>query len=223
MLEVLRSDMEARGQIEGAQVRKKGFLHPYWDEKSQFDLSNPFFALSLRPEVLSIVNSYDHMWRRCNYLHLTETVPVGDSAPTHSQRWHRDPEEKRMVKVFIYLNDIDEEAGPFTYIKRSQFKSPKYGSLFPQKLPEGVYPAEDKVISAVDQKDIVVATGKAGSVIFCDTAGLHRGGYAKSKSRYMFTAFYPSTHWSQPTLFTIADSVRTAPLSAEARYALYLS
>lgn len=222
LLPVLTKYMENLGQMEGAIVRKKGFLHPYWDERSEFDLSNPFFKISLRSEVLDIVNSYDRMFRRFNYLHLTETVPVGESAAVQSQRWHRDPGEKRMVKMFIYLNDVDSNAGPFTYVRKSQFGSGVYGNTFPQYLPSGIYPPEGAVEKVVNKHDIVEATGKAGSIIFCDTAGLHRGGHAKSKSRFMFTAFYPSTHWTEKTLFTIAPSVKEAPLSPAARYALFL-
>ena len=35
-------------------------------------------------------------------------------------------------------------------------------------------------------------TGKMGSIIFCDTTGLHKGGYAISKPRIMYTSTYMS-------------------------------
>lgn len=201
---------------------KKNFLIPYWDRKPEIDFSNPFFSLALSPTILPIVNSYDRMWRRLNYCHLAETIPVGDDAPVQSQRWHRDPEEKRMVKLFIYLSDVDSEAGPFTYVKGSQFQGARYGSLFPQQLPEGVYPPLGAVEQNVEEADIVEATGAAGTVIFCDTAGLHRGGHAKRKHRVMFTAFYPSDLWSEQRLFTVSDATKRQHLSPEARYALFL-
>lgn len=219
LLSKLKADMDARGQV-GDTLRKKTFLRPYWEDSSAFDLSNPFFALSLRPELLAIANTYDRMFRRLNYIHLTETVPVGDSTASFSQRWHRDPEEKRMVKFFLYLNDVDEEAGPFTYVKGSQFGSPMYGSLFKQKLPLGIYPPDGAVEKSVNATDIVVATGKAGTVIFCDTAGLHRGGHAKSKSRFMFTAFYPSDKWTEKTHYKVADTLKKTELSTAAQYAI---
>ncbi len=219
LLEKLQTYMHALGKMEGHH-RKKQFLQSFWDEYGEFGLENPFFELSLRKEILAIVNSYDRMWRRLNHLHLQETIPVGDATPTQSQRWHRDPQEKRQVKFFMYLSDVDSEAGPFTYVKRSQFGSPVYGNLFPQQLPLGSYPEIGAVEKRVEANDIVSALGKAGTVIFCDTAGLHRGGHAKSKSRFMLTSFYPSTLWTEPRYYKPAPSVAAADLSPEARYAI---
>ena len=51
-----------------------------------------------------------------------------------------------MCKVFIYLSDVDETAGPFIYVKGSAMRgtNPAYRTLFPQKKPLGSYPnAED--------------------------------------------------------------------------------
>lgn len=220
LLAKLVADMQARDYGDDKSRRKK-FLKPFWDEQGTFDLSNPFFELSLRKEVLDIVNSYDNMWRRLNSMTLFETIPVGDAAPVQSQQWHRDPQEKRQVKTFIYLNDVDAETGPFTYVKRSQYGSPVYGNLFKQYLPLGSYPPTAEIEKAVAPADIISATGKAGTMIFCDTAGLHRGGYAKSKSRFMFTGFYPSAKWTEPRQYT--PHVDAAKLSPEARFALYLN
>ncbi len=206
----------------GAANTKKEFLLPYWELSPHLDTTNPFLTYSLSPIVLDIVNSYDRMWRRLNYYSLAKTVPIGEKAPQFSQRWHRDNEEKRMVKFFIYLNDVDSEAGPFTYVKGSQFKGAKYGTLFPQKLPLGVYPPSGAVEKAVQAEDIIKATGTAGTVIFCDTAGLHRGGHAISKHRIMFTAFYPSSWWTESPRYVMTEEVQKSPLSEEARYALFL-
>jgi hypothetical protein len=218
MLATLLDDMNKRSL--GGERTKKKYLRSYWEEDEALGLDNPFFAVSLRPEVLAIVNTYDKMWRQLHYLALQETIPVGDEAPVQSQRWHRDPEEKRMVKMFIYMSEVDAEAGPFTFVKRSQFGSPVYGSLFKQELPLGVYPPADRVEAAVSPADIISAQGKPGTVIFCDTAGLHRGGYAKSKSRFMFTAFYPSRWWTEARRMKVSNTVDRSSLSPEAQYAI---
>jgi len=220
MLATLQADMQARHRT-AEKLRKKEFLKPFWNERGPIDQSNPFFALALRKEVLNIVNSYDKMWRRLNYLTLAETVPVGDREAVQSQRWHRDPEEKRMIKFFVYLNDIDEDSGPFIYTKGSQYGAPKYGNLFPQQPPLGIYLTDKQIEDAVDPSDVLTCTAKAGTVIFCDTAGLHRGGHAKSKSRFMFTAFYPSSKWTEPMQYQRGPGINKSTLSPEARYALY--
>jgi hypothetical protein len=131
---------------------------------------------------------------------------VGNAAPIQSQRWHRDPEEKRLMKFFVYLSDVDENAGPFTYVKGSAYKTKPYGKLFPQKLPMGIYPPDNSVEEMIDSSAIISATGVKGTVIFCDTAGLHRGGHARSKSRLLFTAFYPSSWWTESKRYTLSIS-----------------
>lgn len=206
---------------------KKKFLLGYWDWQNglEIDLENPFISLTLDEQILSIVNFYQRFATRLNYFTLEKTLPVGDSEPVQSQRWHRDPEEKRTCKIFIYLNDVDEESGPFTYVKGSApLSGSAYASLFPQKLPLGSYPDPQQLEKAVKKEDIITATGKAGTLIFCDTAGLHRGGHAKSKPRLMFTAFYPSGWWSERKFWRYPSN--TAPLhklSPAAKHALFLS
>ena len=46
-----------------------------------------------------------------------------------SQRWHRDPDDDHIVKMFIYLSDVAEEAGPFEYVRDSAAGG-RYGDLF---------------------------------------------------------------------------------------------
>jgi hypothetical protein len=53
---------------------------------------------------------------------------------------------------------------------------------------------------------MVTALGKAGTVIFCDTAGLHKGGLSYSGERIMATGFYPSKHWSEKSFLEVPKS-----------------
>ena len=66
--------------------------------------------------------------------------------------------------------------------------------------------------------------GKAGTMIFCDTAGIHRGGYATKNERIMFTAGYrtPASPW--PVRYKLTDvakkEIAELRLSEPVRYAL---
>lgn len=181
---------------------KKNFLYSYFGSKSNevlVESDNPFFEFYLSDKILYICSEYLGYLPQLNLLAVEKTIPTEDlNSPQHSQKWHRDPEEKRTIKVFIYVNDVDETKGPFTYIKGSQpsGNSP-YARIFPQALPHGSYPDAARIVTLVDPEDYVAAIGKAGTVIFCDTAGIHRGGLAKSGERIMSTAFYPSKKWSE--------------------------
>ena len=175
---------------------KKPFLRHIggnlWRETSTIDLDNPFIQTSLKSTILDIVNSYIGVCSKLIYyeIALTNLMNKGERAMV-SQRWHRDPGMKRMVKVFIYLTDVEEESGPFTYVLQSHAGG-RWRRLFPQKQfgRRGMYPPEGAVDEVVPKTDIRVCTGRTGTVIFCDTTGLHKGGYSLSKPRSMSTSVY---------------------------------
>jgi hypothetical protein len=47
-------------------------------------------------------------------------TPV-DGRQAGTRLWHRDREDRRMIKVAIYLNDVTEGGGPLQAIKRNVF------------------------------------------------------------------------------------------------------
>ena len=127
-----------------------------------------------------------------------------------------------MLKAFIYLSDVDESAGPFTYVIGSTYGK-RYGRLFPQHPPLGSYPPEGAVEAAVSPEHVRVMTGQAGTVIFCDTTGIHRGGYATGRERLMFTAFYAAPSYIDPQWYRIPDGLDLSSLAPQARFALHVA
>lgn len=179
-----------------AKQREKGktYLIDLWQKTKTVDLANPFVKVALSPKVVGIANGYMGMLSKFFMYNLNLVIPVGGANPISSQRWHRDPEDKKLCKIFIYLNDVDEETGPLGYFPESHADG-KWGMKFPQIAPQGSIDIPENVIEKLAAADggISVATGKAGTVIFGDTAGIHRGGYARSKERLMFTGGFCST------------------------------
>jgi len=174
-------------------TNKKPFILEYWDAEPVLSLDNPFVRLSLDTTVLDIMNSYMQMWSKFYYYMLGQTAPVLPEVPAQaSQRWHRDFEEIRMCKMFIYLSDVTEESGPFVYIRGSHLGGP-WRSVFPQKPGKGCYPPDGGVEKKIPKSTQLICTGKAGTIVFADTTGLHRGGYGKAGGRIMFTAGYNSS------------------------------
>ncbi len=193
----------------GAAVRtRKKFLQNLWDAAPALDLDNPFLRLALDPRVLDTVNAYMGMCAKFHSFTLNVTTPVGEGAsPVQSQRWHRDPDDKKMCKIFLYLTDVDEGAGPFTYVAGSQYGG-KWRRFFPQLPPLETYPAHGAVERRIPAGDILPGTGRAGTIIFCDTSGLHRGGYATRKERVMFTAVFVSPARITPITYRYPDNFR---------------
>jgi hypothetical protein len=215
--EQILGELESKTVAKGA---KKTFLLPLYGGgwiTPTLEIHNPYITFSLSDTVLSIASAYLHLVPRFDLFNLSETVLTSADAK-FSQRWHRDPEDKRLLKIFIYLSDVEEEgAGPFMYVRGSN-EGGKYRNLFPQQFPQGSYPDTAALESAVNPADMVKCFGKAGTVIFCDTSGLHRGGFSTTKERMMFTAgFVPGTS-TQPRKFRMSaiDSETLSPLQKAA-------
>ncbi|MFO0718735.1 MAG: phytanoyl-CoA dioxygenase family protein [Candidatus Paceibacterota bacterium] len=221
MLQIL-SDYSKTLHPEEAEQGKKLYLKKYWDRFPIFNLSNPFLRLTLEKKILDIVNEYMGMWSILKQYDLAMTIPVSSGTDAvQSQRWHRDPQEKKIFKMFIYLNDVGDDAGPFFYIVQSNHEG-IYGKLFPQKTPEGIYMKEEELKEKIPTENIKKMTGKAGTVIFCDTSGIHKGGYATKNERLMFTSFFSSTSYIENTTYSFPKDfkITDTPLSKEAQFAI---
>ena len=187
---------------------KKGFLVDYLPEVHDLDFTNPFLDLSISPTILDVVNSYIGMYSVMHYFHIQKTLVADPRNPgfRYSQAWHRDPQEQIQCKVFIYLNDVDENTGPFIYVRGSS-RGHKYWRLFPQEPPAGAYPLLEEVESRVPKEDRMPLVGKAGTVVFCDTSGLHRGGYSFEKERKMSTFGYEAKSYRENMLYSFSPKL----------------
>ncbi|WP_369299250.1 phytanoyl-CoA dioxygenase family protein [Limnospira fusiformis] len=99
-----------------------------------------------------------------------------------AQKFHFDMDRLRFVNIFIYLNDVTLDNGPFVYVKGSHHTKPP-------NLRDGRY--EDSEISAFySNQDIVEVTGPAGSIFVTDNFGFHKGKPLNSGFRCVFQLVY---------------------------------
>jgi hypothetical protein len=155
-------------------------------------LDDPWLALGLDPRMLDLANTYLGLWSKLEYVDLWYT-PAADAADRKaSQRWHRDFNDRLLLKAFLYLSDVDEQAGPFEYVPES-FPGGRLGDLWPWS-PGGsdAYPPDDAFQAKLDGEPIQTFTGTRGTMIFCNTAGFHRGGFSTTRPRVLATATYSS-------------------------------
>jgi hypothetical protein len=188
------------------------------EERPLLGLDNPWVSLGASPEVVGVVNAYRGQQMRLHDFDNWYTVPDPESARSASQRWHRDGWEDHIVKVFTYFNDVDEDAGPFEYVLGSAAGG-KYGSLWPWEDKE-VYPPEGELEAAVDQADCRLLTGGPGSIVFCDTSGFHRGGFARTNPRILSYHTYLSDSAQQRHRRKFDVDLDGAELSEQSAYAL---
>ena len=105
-----------------------------------------------------------------------------------SQSWHRDGEDFRIFKAFIYLNDIGPLNGALNYIKKSQFGG-KWQSITDNIIGNN-YGRGWPFYFKAPEEDVVIAEGEVGSIFFVNTHGLHKGGMVNEGIRCMLSGCY---------------------------------
>lgn len=207
--------------MEGDKMKSKEyFLFNLWKGPHVLELSHPFIRFSVSEPILRVVSGYLNAMPKFRYFSLEATMPMLRGMREYaSQQWHRDPDDQQLVKVFLYLNDVDENAGPFYYLKYSQ-RGGKWRHLFPQHPPRGNAKINSDIDSFIPKEDVIQCTGKTGTIIFCDTSGLHKGGYASSGKRFMYTGAYLSNASPWPIRYSYPKGFDMRSLPAYVRYVL---
>lgn len=103
--------------------------------------------------------------------------PVGKE----NQLFHRDADDFKFCKLFIYLTDVGPEDGPHVFVPGTS------GST--QCLKDRRY-ADEEVASAFPRKDWVTFEGEQGNAFMADTYGLHKGLMPMRHPRLIFVAQY---------------------------------
>ena len=91
------------------------------------------------------------------------------------QKYHSDDNSHNFLKIIIYLNDIGVEDGGFHYVKNTRADV---------RLGEYTYYNDIDVSLKYPKENIINFTGKAGSAMFADTLGIHKGGKPTNKDRF---------------------------------------
>lgn len=166
---------------------KKAFLVDLV-RQGRMPADSPLLKVALDVKLLEIVASYLGLWP-CLHA-VAGWLNYSTDAPAEtSQLWHRDPEDLKLVKVFIYLEDVEEAQGPFTYIPRTQ----PFGARAPQALKCQTKRVDDERMRKFFAPERwQVCTGPAGTMIVADTVGFHRGGKPTTGTRLLVTFTYTS-------------------------------
>jgi hypothetical protein len=158
-----------------------------WEQEHSPD--SPLLRLALDKKLLEIVSLYLGMWPRLHAIGAWLNFPSAD-APKQAQLWHRDPEDLQLIKVFIYLVDVDNNCGPFSYIPKTHpFSS---GAALVPKHADKKRITDDEMQAAIPVGRWITCTGPANTMILADTVGYHRGGKPTVGNRILITFTYTS-------------------------------
>ena len=105
----------------GFGAHKNIWLHLLDGERVDGSLpaDSPFARFALQAPLLAALAEYYGELPMLDYVTLTYSGPV-EGELKFSQLWHRDHDDTRVVKLFVYLTDVADEDGPFTFIPGPQ-------------------------------------------------------------------------------------------------------
>jgi hypothetical protein len=105
----------------------------------------------------------------------------GFTEPKDAEYFHRDVDDWKFVKLFVYLTDVGPDNGPHVFVKGSQRSN---------RLLE-LRRHSDAEVEDVFGKDAVLSiTGAQGSAFFEDTFGFHKGTVCRTGRRLLFQVQY---------------------------------
>ena len=137
------------------------------------------FILLNNEQLLSILECYFGCIPKLTYVNVRRSF-VNTLTDMETNFYHCDENSYKFLKVFIYLNDVNFEGGPFTYALGSH----KNKTL----LYQSKYHYTDSEINNIYTKDkIFYATANLGDVILGNTRGFHKGTKVKNTERTMIT------------------------------------
>ncbi len=161
--------------------------------KEQLIQHPDIFNWGLNPRLLQMVESY--LGLPVAYDGVSCLLSIANGAEYGARAWHRDREDRRMIKICVYLNDVDENGGPFQFLKPQcndrvcESIQDRYQSIFQKEI--------EPFSSANIDDDRVSCVGAAGTVIFADTASFyHRGKPPIQKHRTaVFFSYFSRSPW----------------------------
>jgi hypothetical protein len=207
---------------EAVSIGNKTFNLEALGSELSFDPESVFARFALNRTFLNIADAYFRMRAKLRYYNVWYTAASASTA-RESQLWHFDREDNYILKIFLYLDDVDEGAGPFTYAPGTHKKG-RFRSIEPEYFLEGgVRRTTDEQMDAVyPRAEWKTCIGKKGTIVFADTRGYHKGGEARTKDRLMYTCMYTSPASESRQLIKIPADLDTSLLGKMERQALGL-
>jgi len=110
-------------------------------------------------------------------------TPLCRQVPRASWLWHYDNHPHEILKILVYLTDVDERSGPFEYLRSTQSFQPVPGSPLAPLYGNSRVP--DRTIRRCLQNGFEghKVVGPTGTMILFDNNIIHRGNLAKDTQR----------------------------------------
>ncbi len=157
------------------------------------ELHYEILKIGLKDEFLYIASLYLGIYPFLGRFYAWYDFPINENAVS-SQCWHRDSDDRKFLKIFIYLNEVKNDNGPFCFIKNTHFKNNKNFSNESEKKTTKY--SKFNILTDKDVKikfapeEVKECFGNFGTTIFADTSGFHKGKSLENKKRIMLVFEY---------------------------------
>jgi len=102
---------------------------------------------------------------------------VTDGPAISNQQYHRDYNSLvKQIKFVVYLHDVNEDGGPFTYVDGSNAKM--WGNWWHHH-----YPSDEMMENIYGKDKVVPITANFGDLLMANTRGMHKGMKPKKHER----------------------------------------
>jgi len=155
-------------------------------------VSDPIHKYYADPFITGIGRAYMGADLQNFFTMANKVVPVPGNVGSGGG-WHRDTVHERQFKSILYLTDVTEETGAFTYLPGSHRLSDLFKTIAFAGIRYAQYQYTDAEIDRIVQKSGVepkTISGKAGSLILVDSSGIHRGRPILTGVRYAMANYF---------------------------------
>jgi len=148
----------------------------------------PLATLLGSQDVLGLITSAPVLRLAAAYLGCTPTLSglsaywsYPAAAPVlYTQRFHRDLDDWRFIKLFLYLTDVDHGTGPHVYVRQSHLRA--------ARLRARPYSPQD--VDRYGRDKVLTVLGPRGTAFMADTYGIHLGTVPTQRPRLLLQAQY---------------------------------
>ncbi len=170
-------------------------------------------ALTSR-SILDIVGAYLQAWPFLVEISAWESLP-GDGASWGAQLFHRDKDDFRSCKLFVYLNDVGSNEGPHIMVRRSHVGDDR-------ELFRGDGRQLNDYIGLMYGSLVTEITGPAGTTFLEDTYCFHRGKPPTGGRRIILQGLYGLLPYPQRAAKMSQAKATFTPDDPRARHAIGL-
>ncbi|MBK1986695.1 phytanoyl-CoA dioxygenase [Sphaerospermopsis aphanizomenoides BCCUSP55] len=162
-----------------------------------------FVTWGIEERLQNIIEHYIRLPIAFHGVHVRKDFPNEQQLQT--LLWHKDSEDRRMMKVIIYLHDVTEKHGAFEYIPlpTNPLELLNYYRVDYALWKSNFLGINDqKMMNIIPKKAWKYCPGKAGTIIFVDPRNVLHHGTVRSEERSTIFFVYTAKSPKRPELCT---------------------